>query len=310
MTANSQQLFGLLEMGSNSLKLYLVDMEPLEATIETLKFPWRIAHHFFATGELSPSAAREIVTRLEEARAQSRGLDFSSVLTIATGMFREIDNLDEVTAMVKREVGVRIRVISGADEATLMSRGFRALPLSAPAMLCDLGGATMEWVWLGGAGESTCGSEPLGAIRNQYRFAALASDPATYVSASADHCDRVLAGLPSASSPQLVTTGGTARALALVAASDTVATTTIAELVDRVAEHGPPESVLSPRREVFLPGLIVLWRVALHCGATTLQYGTSAVRHGMVVRLLQLLEKYEPKQLHATQLLRSTQKKL
>ena len=310
MTTSSQKLFGLLEMGSNSLKLYLVDMEPAEPTIETSKFPWRIAHHFFATGELSTTAAGEIVTRLEEARAQSRGLEFSSVLTIATGMFREIDNLDEVTAMVKREVGVRIRVISGADEATLMSRGFRELPLSAPAMLCDLGGATMEWVWLGGAGESTCGSEPLGAIRNQYRFADRAADPTAYVGASAEHCDRLLAGLPTAISPQLVATGGTARALAMVAASETIAVTTIAELVDRVAARGAPEIILSPRREVFLPGLIILWRVALHCGATELQYGTSAVRHGMVVRLLQLLEKYEPKQLHATQLLRSTQKKL
>jgi hypothetical protein len=55
-------------------------------------------------------------------------------------------------------------------------------------------------------------------------------------------------------------------------------------------------------------GLIVLsrwWRAAA-CG---LAHGTSAVRLGMVRRLIQLLEKFPPGQLRATQLLGATQMK-
>ncbi len=305
--------FGLLELGSNSLKLYLVDMAaegPDGPAIETVKFPWRIAHEFFAHGRLPESGVDEIVERLGQARDRAPGIRFEEVLAVATGVFRELPGLDRIRTRVKAETGVRIRVISGRDEATLMGRGFRELPVTAPAMLCDLGGATMEWVWLGGAGESVCGSAPLGAIRNHYRFPEVGADPAAFVQRSAEHCDQILTELPSAPSAQLVATGGTARALAQVIGADRIPIATIAELAAEVASSGPPAGLEESRREVFLPGLIILWRTALHCGASELAYGTSAVRHGMVVRLLQLLEKHQPDQLHATQLLRTTDDEL
>jgi len=300
--------YGLLEMGSNSLKLYLVSMpDGAMPSIQTLKFPWRIAHAFFERGSLDAEAAEEIITRLCEARERAHGLPFESVMTIATGMFREIDNLEEVTERVAAEAGVRMRVISGADEAGLMARGFRDQEISAPALLCDLGGATLEWAWQGPTGESECGSERLGAIRNQYAFAEWQADPEDCLERSASHCDRVLAGIPAAAGAQVVATGGTAKAIAMVAGTDVVPLAELEALARRAVTRGPPAGLKPHRAPVFAAGAIVLWRVVAHCGAPDLRYGTSAVRHGMVVRLLQLLERHPPEQLHATQLLRTTQ---
>jgi exopolyphosphatase/guanosine-5'-triphosphate,3'-diphosphate pyrophosphatase len=306
----TQELFGLLEMGSNSLKLYLVSMPPgATPSIRTHKFPWRIAHAFFESGALTGEACDEIVERLGEAKAHARGLELDHVLTIATGMFREIDNFDDIAARVRAETGVRVRVISGPDEAGLMARGFRDQAIATPALLCDLGGATMEWAWFGAGGESECGSEPLGAIRNEYLFAKWRARPDEYLERSVRHCDGALARLPCSPSAAVVATGGTARTLAQVQGERSIPLPDLEELVERVARDGPPPALKSHRRSVFLAGIVVLWRVVAHCGAPALQYGTSAVRHGMVVRLLQLLEKHAPSELHATQLLRSTQKK-
>jgi len=302
-----QERLGLLEMGSNSLKLYLVSTSSgATPSIQTTKFPWRIAHVFFEKGRLDDEATEEIITRLREARAYASDLRFEDVLTIATGMFREIDNLEEIASRVASEIGARVRVISGADEAGLMGRGFRDQAISAPALLCDLGGATMEWVWLGPTGESKCGSEPLGAIRNQYAFAEWQGQPDEFVERSARHCDEVLARLPASPVVQVVATGGTAKALARVADKETIPLDEIEAIVRRAAQHGPPEGLAPHRAPVFLAGAIVLWRVLARSGAGELTYGTSAVRHGMVVRLLRLLERHAPGDLHATQLLQTT----
>lgn len=301
----------MLEMGSNSLKLYLVN-EPAaaEPDIETIKLPWNVAHDYFARGSLSDDTVDEIARCVAEAGALAEGVELASVLSVATGVFREVADLDSITARVKEATGVRIRVISGADEAMLMARGFRDLHIEPPAVLCDLGGATLEWVFIDASGKARSGSERLGAIRNAYRFAEHESSPSTYLERSAAHCDAVLAPLPWTGSAKVVATGGTALALATVVGSEVVTAEQLRAVIDRVQRDGAPETLKPSRQKVFLPGLVILWRVVERCGAEDLRYGTSAVRHGMVCRLLQLLQRHAANELHATQLLRTTQKKL
>ena len=301
----------MLEMGSNSLKLYLVDQPGASSPeIETVKFPWNVAHDFFSTGALSPGTVDEIVARIAEAELLADGVEFTGVLSVATGVFREVARLDALIERVKAETGVRIRVISGADEAMLMARGFRDLHIDAPAVLCDLGGATLEWVFMDESGSARSGSERLGAIRNEYAFAALKGSPDEYLERSAAYCDEILAQLPWTGTPVVVAAGGTALALTEIAASLVVSTEQLREIIAGVMRDGPPEGIKPSRQAVLLPGLVILWRVAERCSASQLTYGTAAVRHGMVCRLLQLLQRHAANELHATQLLRTTQKKL
>ena len=49
-----QKPFGLFELGSTSLKFYLVKLgESEKEMIETRKFPWNLAHEFFSAGRIS-----------------------------------------------------------------------------------------------------------------------------------------------------------------------------------------------------------------------------------------------------------------
>ncbi len=59
------------------------------------------------------------------------------------------------------------------------------------------------------------------------------------------------------------------------------------------------------RREVLLPGLVILERFLARCQARALEYSKSAVRDGLAYRLIRLLGSYRREDLHATLLLRT-----
>jgi exopolyphosphatase/guanosine-5'-triphosphate,3'-diphosphate pyrophosphatase len=288
-------------MGSNSLKLYLVPRG--DGPVETVKFPWRVAHDHYRAGVLDPATADEVVERVRQAARLLEERHASGTLAIATGVFRELAELDAIAERLVGETGVRPRVISGADEAALMARGFREIGIGAPAVMCDLGGGSLEWAFEPPSGEVTSGSLPLGAIRCTYRFARAEPASDAYLSEAHAYCDALLAPLPIAGPARLVATGGTAEALATVVGHGRVRGARIDALVERVRREGPPAGLGPARRPVFLAGLVILSRVAARCGSDGLEYGTSAVRIGMVRRLVQLLERFAPAALHATQLL-------
>ncbi|HTM19496.1 MAG TPA: hypothetical protein VL172_03280 [Kofleriaceae bacterium] len=302
-----RDLFALIEMGSNSLKLYLVPPAADAAEIETLKFSWPIGHELYRGGGLSPASADQVLDCVIQAGRVTVERGAAGVLAIATGVFRELPDLDALAARIEAETGIRPRVISGQDEAALMARGFRELAIAAPAVMVDLGGASLEWAWMPQAGTVRSGSLPLGAIRNKYRFADREGDPAGYLEASRAHCDQALATLPITGRARVVATGGTAEAMAACVGREQVTAAELDALIERVQRDGAPAELKPARRPVLLPGLIILSRVIARCGADRIAYGTSAVRQGMVRRLIQLLERFPPGQLRATQLLRQTQ---
>ncbi|MBI2898309.1 MAG: hypothetical protein HYY06_32465 [Deltaproteobacteria bacterium] len=304
------EVFGLVEMGSNSLKLYVVPRgAKADTPIETIKLPWRVAHDLFARGSLAAETAEEVVERVREATRLLDDRRVVGMLAIATGVFRELPETDALALRVREATGVVPRVIGGEDEASLMARGFRELSIAPPAVMCDLGGASLEWAWMPERGAGRSGSLSLGAIRNEYLFAHLRSSPERYLAESTAHCDAALSALPVVGPARVVATGGTAEALAAVVGRTSVSSVELAEVIARVLGEGPPGTLKPGRQAVFLPGLVILSRVVARAAAAGLEYGTSAVRLGMVRRLIQLLERFPPDELHATQLLRMTQAK-
>lgn len=300
---------GLIEMGSNSLKYYHIFSTSTGGppSIETSKAPWRVAHEYYQKGAIDQATLDNMIEFIKRIEVMTPHLPVSQMMALATGVFREIDDLQAITARIKDETGVRVRVISGPDEAKLMARSFLKDSLyGASVLLADLGGATMEWAWCPGGKLDSCGSLSLGAIRNQYAVEADPGDPDRYVRAAADYCDEKLADFSLQRAEHILVTGGTAKAAAKCLASKTMSIAQLSDLVQRVARNGPPEGLKPARKPVFLSGLIILWRLCLRCRAEGIVYSKASVKQGMAARLLRLLESVQPRDLHATLLLRST----
>jgi len=301
--------FGLLELGSCSLKFYLVNPEVIPGSggcsyhVRTVKFPWSVAHRFFRTGRLEPEAVEEIVALLRRVENHSEGIALRHMLALATGVFREIPSLPEVLQKVRAETGVRIRVIAGEDEARLMANDYLAVAGAARVFLFDLGGATTEWAFLDGGRIKGCGSLRLGAIRHSVALMQAGGDPQSFKSESKRLCSEQLKGIKIPEGTKLIGAGGTVKAAAKCTGSPQVSRRALEELIERVIREGPPSDLKPHRRKVLLPGLLILWNLVQHFGAAEFTYGKASVKGGMAGRLVRLLSKHPREDLHATLLL-------
>ncbi len=291
----SEQSFTLLELGSNSLKHYVVSLSTgSESSIQTRKIPWEVAHDFYRHGELVDSTVQHIVDTLREADAYSSPVPLGKSLCFATGVFREFTRTHELEKRVRDEVGVRIRVMSGVDEARLMAKGFR--PGAPSVLLCDVGGATTEWAWFDGGVARRFGSLKLGCIRSLY------ADPQSAAHALADF--DAAGVLPDA---DVVGTGGICQTLASLVGAPHVSLGDLQNLREQIASNGAPRSVPAHRARILDVGIGIVESLVKRSGREVLVVAAaSSVRSGLAERLVHALQRRDAEDMKATMLLEST----
>jgi exopolyphosphatase/guanosine-5'-triphosphate,3'-diphosphate pyrophosphatase len=295
---------GLLELGSNSLKFYVVRPLPDGShSVDTRKTPWRVAHVFYESGQLSPDAEAEFFQAHRDVVRACDELGLSSrPFCMATGVFREIPDLPRLSNRLLEELRIRLRVISGEDEARLMARGYRA-PRDQVVVVADLGGATTEWARFERGKARACGSLRLGAIRLHRELGVHATNPDVYLGDARRICDGVLASLDVPDRASLLVSGGTARAMAEVAGREKLSLAELDRLIGDALRAGSPAGLDPARSEVFLPGLVILANFARRIGSETIEYAKTSVQEGMAQRLVALLSTTPAQDLHATLLL-------
>ncbi|QSB14485.1 Ppx/GppA family phosphatase [Natronosporangium hydrolyticum] len=139
---------GVLDVGSNTVHLLVVDAHrgahPWPAHSE--KSVLRLAEELGPGGEVSPASAAALVTAVAEARQSARRLGVDDFLAFATSALREASNGVEVLDRVRDETGVRLSVLSGEDEARITFLAVRRwFGWSAGRLLVvDIGGGSLE----------------------------------------------------------------------------------------------------------------------------------------------------------------------
>lgn len=91
----------------------------------------------------------------------------AQVRAVATSAVREAKNKDEFIELIKRETGVELEVVSGVEEARLISLGvIHALPiLSKKCLIIDIGGGSTETIVTENSEMLHLQSNKIGAIR-------------------------------------------------------------------------------------------------------------------------------------------------
>jgi exopolyphosphatase/guanosine-5'-triphosphate,3'-diphosphate pyrophosphatase len=170
---------------------------------------------------IRPAAVDQTMRALRNFSRIARQYGVERIYGVATGILRRASNRDFLLDRICRETGIRVRVITGEEEALLTSSGVLhslARGERRPCGIFDLGGATTEFIM--GQGEtSLILSLPLGAMTLTREF--LSSDPPLdrELDALTVHVDRILAGNISEGDPRpalLVGTGGTMTTLGVM----------------------------------------------------------------------------------------------
>lgn len=164
------------DLGTNSFHLLIavIDRERQEVRIER-----RRREFVFLGRELvgdpphfTESGIERAVEVLRHLMKEVRQSGVSTILACGTEAFRRAANASLLLETIRQELGIEVRLLSGAEEARLIHEGVRnglLLP-EEPYLVTDIGGGSVEFIWAEKGEVRYLFSVPLGVTLLQQRF--------------------------------------------------------------------------------------------------------------------------------------------
>lgn len=168
-----------IDIGTNSIHMIVVQVRP-DLSFEVIdreKDMVRLGAGGLDGRNLTPTAIAAGIQTMAKFRRLADSHKVDEIVAAATSATREAENGGDFIAEVDRLTGIRIRVISGTEEARLihLAAGYGVNVGGNTAVVIDIGGGSVE-VTLGTATQLTFGkSFKVGVIRLTERF--VKSDP-------------------------------------------------------------------------------------------------------------------------------------
>ncbi|MFF9091072.1 Ppx/GppA family phosphatase [Streptomyces sp. NPDC014991] len=160
---------GVLDVGSNTVHLLVVDAHPGARPLpaHSHKADLRLAQLLDDSGAIGDEGIDRLIAVVRDALRAAEDKGVEDLLPFATSAVREATNADDVLTRVADETGVRLQVLTGAEEARLTFLAVRRwFGWSAGKLLVlDIGGGSLEIAYGMDEEPDTAVSLPLGAGR-------------------------------------------------------------------------------------------------------------------------------------------------
>jgi exopolyphosphatase/guanosine-5'-triphosphate,3'-diphosphate pyrophosphatase len=170
---------GVLDVGSNSVKLQVIDGRAGAPPLPTSAFKdgVKLAERTDGNGAITDEGTRRLVEAIHRATAVAESQGVSELIAFATAAIRDAPNGTEVCDHLQRAAGVALETLTGEDEARFaFLAAHRWFGWSAgQLLLVDIGGGSLEIAYGRDEQPELAISLPLGAGRLTRRF--FASDP-------------------------------------------------------------------------------------------------------------------------------------
>jgi exopolyphosphatase/guanosine-5'-triphosphate,3'-diphosphate pyrophosphatase len=215
-----------IDVGSNSIHMVVAQVESdgRFRVLDRAKEMVRLGRRSLQNGRLSQEAISSGVRALWVFRTLAERQGVERFKAVATSAVREASNGGDFIQKVEDEVGLRIKVIPGREEARLIHLGVRhAIDLRGPATLVlDAGGGSVELILSEDDKPISLHSLKIGVARLSEQFVgehALGSQGMARLEAHlAQHLDPVLTSLTKHEIRRVVGTSGTMLNLVSIAA--------------------------------------------------------------------------------------------
>lgn len=153
----------VIDVGSNSVRLVLYRLEGRAIwTVYNEKVLAGLGRDLAETGRLSVDGVQQAMEALRRFRALLDATPGVQLFTAATAAVREAEDGAAFLRQVEREIGFKLRLLTGEEEARYSALGVLAGLPHAEGVVGDLGGASLELTRLDAAGARDAVSLPLG----------------------------------------------------------------------------------------------------------------------------------------------------
>jgi len=156
-----------IDLGTNTFRLLIADISPAGnlAPLRTERIITRLGEGFHRNGLINEEACRRSIEALQGLLGIVASYPVERLYTAATSVVREAVNGRDFLDRVREQTGVRIRVLSGSDEARLSHAGVVSTIAAPPrCLVIDIGGGSTELVLSGNGLPLRTASIPLGVV--------------------------------------------------------------------------------------------------------------------------------------------------
>lgn len=157
---------GIIDIGSNSIRLVVYDqLKRSPVPIYNEKVLCALGKGLASSGQLNPDGVKLAKETLKRLLAMGRNMEITSLYVMATAAVRDAKDGEAFVKYVEDKYDIEIDVISGDKEAKLGAHGVAASMYKPEGLTGDMGGGSLELVWIEKGHLTHNTSVPLGSLR-------------------------------------------------------------------------------------------------------------------------------------------------
>ena len=137
-----------IDIGTNSSRLLIAEYENKSyREIKRDLITTRLGKGVDQTGTLSYEAINRVVTAVMRFDRDIKKYNVEKINFVGTSALRDVDNSDELINLILQKTSLKLKVISGEEEAKLIYKGVSIdLPFNN-FLIIDIGGGSTEFIW-------------------------------------------------------------------------------------------------------------------------------------------------------------------
>ncbi len=140
-----------IDIGSNAARLLITDVmkgnpDPEFIKVALVRVPLRLGFDVFEKGEITPSKEEKLTKTIHSYKLLLDVYDVKHLKACATSAMRDAANGPAIIERVKKETGIKISIISGQEEASLIYENHIADHMKSDEsyLYIDVGGGSTE----------------------------------------------------------------------------------------------------------------------------------------------------------------------
>lgn len=159
---------GIIDLGSNSVRFDIHDLLQKERLLRERELI-RLGDSVFTTHQITRETAGRALQAFRRFKEWGDQAGVESYTAVGTSALRDARNKEEFIELIHRETGIKLRVISGDEEAAIIARGviYNEKIDEGPIAIVDIGGGSTEIIIALGESVFHSKSFNLGTLRLQ-----------------------------------------------------------------------------------------------------------------------------------------------
>jgi exopolyphosphatase/guanosine-5'-triphosphate,3'-diphosphate pyrophosphatase len=143
--------FAAIDIGSNAVRLLIKSVVPSDSAeaftkVLMVRVPLRLGQESFVSGKISDEKAKQLLRLMKAFKQLIKIYDITDYRACATAAMRDAKNAKELVKEIRKETDIKIEVIAGQEEASIIYESHFADSLNKDLnyIYVDVGGGSTE----------------------------------------------------------------------------------------------------------------------------------------------------------------------